>query len=481
MMGMATPFSSFAVAEAQTAHRGAPARASVNHTIALELPLTIEDGVLLSAEATLTNVQTLSKYTLSGFTLSGYKYVATVNVPEGVYSIEVTGKIKYTVDGVEKTADVKADMQNVTINSKTSSSTTIALNVYEANPGLVITELFYTGTKSPEGKQYNGDKYIKIGNNSDETQYLDGVAFMESEFLTVDKEDYKPDIMDQAMAVDAVYVFPGSGKDYPLEPGKEIIIAENARDHKALNPNSFDLSHADFELYDVSSNPAYSDTDNPDVPNMIGLYNYSLTYFTMHNRGFKAYALAVPQVSNDEYVADYKYDYSYDFNWEGNVYPKERHAYKMPNSWIIDAVNCSVPSMYVWNVTSATLDAGYTYCGTVNFDESRYGKSVIRRKLNGKWIDTNNSTNDFDAEVDASLLDPGQTGIESQAAEGMSVNSIKGGIRMELDRAAAVSVYNVSGQKVLSSQFSQGTHTLSLNAGMYIVKAGNNTYKVLVR
>ncbi|MFQ7114540.1 DUF4876 domain-containing protein, partial [Hallella bergensis] len=38
---------------------------------------------------------------------------------------------------------------------------------------------------------------------------------------------------------------------------------------------------------------------------------------------------------------------------------------------------------------------GFTYCGHVDFDETRYNKSVIRKKEGRKWIDTNNSTEDF--------------------------------------------------------------------------------------
>lgn len=63
----------------------------------------------------------------------------------------------------------------------------------------------------------------------------------------------------------------------------------------------------------------------------------------------------------------------------GNTYPMSDDGYKIPNSWILDAVNCSIKSEFVWLVTSPSLDLGWTYCGTVDKDASRYGKSVRRK------------------------------------------------------------------------------------------------------
>lgn len=376
----------------------------VNHVVALDLPLNIDNDTLVSATATLTNVQTKKQYTTNTFSQVDKQWVDTVNIPEGVYNVNVEGKIKYGIDSTLVFSDVKASQENVNVKQSVSTPTTVALSLFKAQEGLVITELFYTGTTTPEGKQYSNDQYIKIGNNSDSTIYLDGLAFVESEFLTTTKETYKPDIMNQAMAVDGVYVFPGSGKEHPLAPGKEVIIALNANNHKEANANSFDLSKADFEIYDVSTIPSIQDTDNPDVPNMISYYRSSKTIFTMHNRGFKAYAIGKPTVGLDDYVANYKYDFSYDLNVNGTIYPMERSSYKFPNAWIVDAVNCSVPSLYQWNVTSATLDAGYTSCGQVDHDKTRYGKAVIRKKSGDKWIDTNNSSDDFLSDQPASLL-----------------------------------------------------------------------------
>lgn len=374
--------------------------------IVLDMPLNVENPTLTSATATLTNVSTNVQYTLTNFRATGTQYSDTITVPSGVYNVAVEGEISYNFDDNNIiTATVKNSSDNVTLTAGTEvQSKTLALNTYKAQEGLVITEIFFTGTLTPEGKQYSDDQYFKIGNNSDETLYLDGVAIVESDFMTVSKYDYTPDIMDKAMTVDAVYCFPGSGTDYPIEPGAEVVVALNAKNHKELNSNSIDLSTADFEFYDESENPSFTDDDNPNVTNLVNWYDYSASYFGLHNRGFKSYAIARPTVDVETFMTDYHYTYTYVFTYGEYSFDMDGDAFMIPNDWILDAVNLSVESDFQWIVTSASLDAGWTHCGSVDHDQSRYNKAVVRKQENGKWVDTNNSTNDFEADATPTLL-----------------------------------------------------------------------------
>lgn len=270
---------------------------------------------------------------------------------------------------------------------------------------LVITEIFFTGTTTPEGKQYSDDQYVKIGNNSSETLYLDGYAFAETAFMSVDKQDYKPNIMADTTTIDAIYLFPGNGNEYPIAPGEEVLIALNAINHKEINPKSFDLSKANFEFYDESDNPNFQDSDNPDVTNMVNWYDYSKSYWAMHNRGFKSYVLAKPEVGMEDFIKDFKYKYTYVFTFGGISYDMDGEGYKLPNTWVTDAVGLSVASEWEWNVFAPTLDAGWAHCGSVDHDKTRYNLSVIRKKNDdGKWKDTNNSTEDFLSDAPASML-----------------------------------------------------------------------------
>lgn len=381
---------------------------NVKFAVALDMPLNINDASLTGATATLTNVQTRQAFTATNFRKSGTQYVDTTNIPAGVYSVDVKGDISYSLDTTLVKSTVKASESNVSVITPTTgntvSSKTIALNTYNAQDGFVISEIFFTGTLTPEGKQYSDDQYIKIANNSDSTLYADGLAFVESSFSTVLKYDYTPDIMNQAMTIDAIYVIPGNGKQHPVAPGKEIVLALNAKNHKEINLNSLDLSNADFEFYDVSSNPKFSDDDNPNVENLINWYDYSSTYFTLNNRGLRSYAIAKPETDKETFLRNYFYKYNYVISSGGNSYKMSNSGYKLPNTWIIDAVNLSVASSYQWDVTSVSLDTGWAYCGSVEGDKTRYKKAVVRKKEGNKYIDTNNSTDDFESDAIPTLF-----------------------------------------------------------------------------
>ena len=98
-------------------------------------------------------------------------------------------------------------------------------------------------------------------------------------------------------------------------------------------------------------------------------------------------------VDQSTYTKQYRYKFGYIFKQGDIVVPMNENEYFMPNAWIIDAVNLAVPTVYEWNIISARLDKGFTYCGNVDFDEARYNKAVVRKRNENGWIDTNNSTN----------------------------------------------------------------------------------------
>lgn len=294
----------------------------------------------------------------------------------------------------------------------TGATTDISLPVYAniENDDFVIAEIFFTGTLQSTGTQYAGDKYVKLYNNTDHVLYADGITLFESSFMTVSKQEYTPDIMNSDVAVQAVYTVPGSGHDHPVMPGEYFILCDNGMDHRSLCDNSFDLSHADFEWYDESNNPRFPDTDTP-VPNLDKWYCYTNTTFSLHNRGFRAFGIARMQVAKEDFLANYTYDYNYTMVLPTGSYPMSGSTYRIPNTWVIDVVNCSVESEHQWNVTAPALDMGWTYCGHVDQDKSRYFKAVRRKVLylreDGTPVlqDTNNSTADFNAEVTPSEIE----------------------------------------------------------------------------
>ena len=375
-----------------------------NGTVTLEMPINVTDVVLKSFEGTATDVQTGKAVTLPTPVKDGNNYVITIpEIEEGNYNIAAKGAISFLKDGIAGTTDFEVTNTNVPLSEK-SNSLKLAVNSFQAEGGFVISEIFFTGTTTPENKPYSNDQYMVITNNSDVTLYADSIAILQSEFLTNDKQDYTPDLMSSDFSVNFVFMIPGSGTTVPVAPGQSLLVAINAINHVENNPNSFDLSGADYEFFDESSNPNYTDVDGT-AKNLDRWYTYSATVTSFHNRGFKSYAIAKMKTDKDTWLKDYAYTADYVFTFNEYSFPMSTDTYRVPNDWILDAVNLSVESEFQWIVTSSALDAGWTYCGKVDKDPERFNKAVIRKQdANGKYIDTNNSTNDFNAEVKPSMM-----------------------------------------------------------------------------
>lgn len=326
-----------------------------------------------------------------------------VELPQGSYEVSVEGTIKYKLDGVEREGSIGAFISELNLATDTASEK-IQLVLKSFSNDFIIEEIFFTGTRTPSGDSYWGDKYFKLYNNTDEVLYADGLIIANSAFLTTSKQNYTPDVMSEAFTTEAMIQIPGDGTKYPVQPGEAIIITDDGINHIENNANSIDLSSANFEMFYENT----SDVDAPNVPNVINLYER----FIFHNRGFHSYVIArLPEgVTNESFLADNKYVYTYTFEFNGVSYPMgDYDAYKIPNEWVLDAVNLSIESDFQWIITDESLDSGWTYCGKVDRDDNRMGKAVRRKVLqevDGRRIlkDTNNSTLDFEAEVKPSLM-----------------------------------------------------------------------------
>ena len=125
--------------------------------------------------------------------------------------------------------------------------------------GLMVSKVYYAGTKDLMGRNYGADSYVEIFNNSDEVLFLDG------KYLGL-AESVSPAAYPAHENPDSIYMrqicrFPGNGSEYPVLPGGSIVVAaKSARNHQESADNSVDLSHADFEV------KAIEGSGNPDVP-----------------------------------------------------------------------------------------------------------------------------------------------------------------------------------------------------------------------
>lgn len=380
----------------------------VTPDIQVIMPADLADVVVESETFEVKNVTTGS--------VVKYSSRSDIQLRTGLYDVAYEAQVRCMTDGKQVERHLTGFTPSVEI---TSSSHALSIETFEnlVNDDFVISEIFFTGTLRSTGNQYYGDDYVKLYNNTDHVLYADGITFLESKFVTTEKFDYSPDIMSDCMTVEALYTVPGSGHDYPVQPGEEFWIVDTGIDHRVANENSFDCSGADFEWYDVSTQPAHMDIDSPTVPNLDRWYSYTLSFFVLHNRGFRAWAIARIPIDRDEYLTNYKYRYNYTMVLPAGTFPMSQTAYKVPNSWIVDAVNCSVESERVWNVTAPSLDRGWTYCGTMDHDKTRYFHSVRRKVLylkDGKPVlkDTNNSSEDFNPFVTPSEIENQGTAMD---------------------------------------------------------------------
>ena len=369
---------------------------------------------LTDIKLTLTDINT-GKETPFNAPVAENMAVTLKNVAGGYYRISATGKMGYrNSDLVEKAVDVAA-YSDGTVLSRENAAVSLALQVSSqpdpdpediAYRGFVLAEIFCAGTANAQGGYYYADKYFVIYNNTDHVLYADSLVIAESDFLTTMKQDYKPNIMDTDMAVAAMYMIPGSGRDVPVQPGGKLLIVDNALNHTVANPNSWDMTTADYEWYDESTNPQFTDIDNPKVPNLEKIYCSTLTLWSPHTQGFKSYALARMHTDKKTFLVDYIYDYAYHLTGQTGEADMTGTSYRLPNSWILDAVNMSTKAGFQWIVTSPALDRGFTYNSEFNWDDSRFGKSVRRKvvAMDGSraiLADTNNSTEDFEPRVKA--------------------------------------------------------------------------------
>ena len=330
------------------------------------------------------------------------------SLPEGLYDCSYEASVTYLKNGEMTEGKLRGYQASLKVLG-TDVKVTLESYLLEDKNDFIIEEIFFTGTLQPSGKQYNGDQYVKIYNNTDHVLYADGVSLMESKFITVTKYDYTPDIMKEAMTVQAIYTIPGNGTDHPVQPGESLIICDT------------------FEWYDESSVPAHMDIDSPTVPNLDKYYCYTLSFWILHNRGFRAFALARIPEKKEDFLKNYLYTYKYVMVLPAGTFPMEQTAYKVPNEWIIDAVNTSVESRYVWNVTDPSLDSGWTHCGTIDGDKTRYFKSVRRKLLyitrDGRKVlkDTNNSSDDFNTECVPSLIEEQHTATDANGTPAVNI------------------------------------------------------------
>ena len=346
-----------------------------------------------------------------------YSAVASLTVKAADYS-SVTGS--YTAQDIVFNGSLEA--------SVTSTSGNLAIVLKSGTLGnWVIKQVYYGGSSASNGAVFR-DQFIEVFNNSNEVLYADSlhIALVYGKNTRVSSVDVTQSIyqsngqLNWASAIgmnsskpneDFIYLksilmIPGTGKQYPVQPGNSIIIAQNAQNHKGAytgtdgktitvkNPElTIDLSKADFETYygDVPGiNQLASDSDNPIVPNVKVLMTDDRDMI-LNSNGYEA--IAIFKIDDAAKLAAFPSPETKAVS-SATIYYKQ-----LPNNLVIDAVdiaNTTASSRAAKRIPDA-LDAGFTF----TLGGSYSSQSVIRKTsttAGGRRIlkDTNNSTADID-------------------------------------------------------------------------------------
>ncbi len=306
------------------------------------------------------------------------------NIEPGFYSATVVHSFSHA--GV---AYFLNGMKMLDIFSSVSDS--IEMVTSETN-AFVIKQYYYSACLTPAGNQYSSDQFVEIYNNSELTQYADGISLIEHESYSLEENYWT--FLEDTIVARMIWTIPGDGDDYPLLPGQSMVIARDGINHQDSilgNPLSpVNLENADFEFFVYSESG--DDLDAPGVDNMIeNLFTFRGTDIVFHTRGGSAIAIALipgTQEERQEFVDNHQIL---------KITSTTRYYGKVPNEYILDAVEVTWDEAHaIYKRFPLELDAGYTYVAS----GSKSGLCVRRKVkeiIDGRYVyqDTNNSSEDF--------------------------------------------------------------------------------------
>lgn len=352
------------------------------------------------------------QYTINAsLTLSQQQYFDTFGI--------TTSKPEVFFNGGQENATINANVSSTTI---TLSSGTVG--------DFVIKQYYYAGSNTTQGASFR-DHFIEIYNNSNEVLYADGlyIATLEgntnstltSYTLPTGQYDWSQSTgnsIGSAANTDFVYAsnvikVPGTGTQYPVQPGESIVIAQTAINHKAPYTNNngvnvgiqnpaltVDLSTADFETYlgdyEISNGgtPYVYDIQNPAVPDMGIVYWSGVSKDLLLNLSSRPALVIFKDVTDAQIAAYAKVPNPKDLT--GRLYMR------LPKDIIMDGIDITNAALTAPKDLPNNIDAGKAYiqdaAGQSYADYTGY--AVIRKTKstigNRKVLeDTNNSTNDF--------------------------------------------------------------------------------------
>lgn len=376
-------------------------------SVTVKVNLENRTGADLSTEGLeVSFINYVERYTVKA-TIDADGYATAEGLMPGLYSIQVGG----LVESGGKKYNMNASVKNVSLMQKISKEDIIAgnnggipdLTILPTKAGdLCFAEIFFCGSSTPT---YFRDQFYEIYNCSDEVQYLDKLCFAQLHPSTATSSLPtwpESDGVNQFAYATALWVFPGTGTDYPLQPGESVVICQEAADHRdAMHSNGVsivDNSKCEWECWSGNvgrQNPSIPDLEYKlwGVAGSVGPTMNAMQWLT--GVGGSAFCLYKSSVEIDAaFLAD-------PANWSKPTNATATTVYlKIPADDVIDGVEL-IPNMSSLNMKRVPpfIDAGATSVGSTYI-----GKSVARKKIGEKtdgspiFADTDNSTEDFEVQ-----------------------------------------------------------------------------------
>jgi hypothetical protein len=296
----------------------------------------------------------------------------------GIYTITITSEknkdgftYNYSGNLVNKEIVSTGGEFNVTVGASKSGA-------------LVMKEIFYCGSKTPTGGSYFRDQFYEIYNNSETPQNVKGlaIAILNPNTATANLPVWPGEDAANYVYATTIWQVP-SDKDYIIQPGESIIIAQMADNHQKsnLNPTSpVNLLSAEFETY-VSTTSIIS--DNPAINMFMAFWPSPVPQWltTVFGGAFVIYFPSTP-INPVDYISPI-----------GST----SKNYKIKIDDVVDAVELvGNPNQVQLKRIPAVLDAGATTVGAIYVSKS-VARKVKETKQDGRVIyyDTNNSSEDF--------------------------------------------------------------------------------------
>ena len=313
----------------------------------------------------------------------------TLNMRQGAYQVTISGKSteEATTSFLGKSA--VSLYQDVT--------TTVALGKVSRST-LVFKAIHNSGSK----EYYLKESYFEIANNSDEVQYLDNLIISAPSGNHTAPNAWQSHNMAHLYdcGQGSVIAFPGTGRDYPLQPGQSVLIANNATDHrlgygtdetqKEAYAACPDLSKADWEIYlDYNANDVDYEARNMKIVFYNNKYMFAFGLGVMG----RSYLLAkLPDgMTVDQFASDERY-----LMYQPGSASTTMNYLCVPSAFVLDAVDIYNPDTENHVCTFLPVDDATGIKGN-----KAYSGKCVRRKVeriaNGRpyYKDTNSSADDF--------------------------------------------------------------------------------------